>query len=146
RAASGRASTGPGSEPVAEAARVRPDRWWWSRVSSAATAGRKARLPAGGRLHCLAVMPRPFLDSARAGPGVFGHGGGVVLGHEEGAGQHRATSTDGIAVGDVEPQHVDRLVALDIGLLVDRPLYLALRDQIDRHRAHVEGADFGLRA
>src|SRR6185437_11561168 len=67
--------------------------------------------------------------SARAGLGVLGNGSGVVLGHEERAGQHRLATAHGVAIDEVEPDHVDGLIAFDKGLLVDRPLQLAILDQ-----------------
>src|SRR5271166_4288111 len=135
------------AEPGTGAAAAPRLRFRWSapRSSPFGSAGR--RIPSG-RLSAfgLAVAAQPFPYSARADLGELGHSFGVILGYEERAGQHWLATTDRVPVGVVQPQHVDRLIALDIGLLIDRKLYLALRDQIDRHGAHVERADLRLRA
>ena len=64
-------------------------RWSSSRSPPLCAPPAGGRPPVGGRLHDLAVNAAAIPDSARAVLGVFGHGVGVVLGHEEGAGQHR---------------------------------------------------------
>src|SRR6266536_5400807 len=70
----------------------------------------------------------------------------VVLVHQVGAGQGGLATAEDVAVGLVQPQRVDRLVALQPRLLVDRPLQITRLDLRGDLRVEVERADLGLAA
>ena len=52
-------------------------------------------------------------------------------------------AADDVAVVQVEPQRVDRQVALQVRLLVDGPLHAAVLDGVDECGVGVEGDDLG---
>jgi hypothetical protein len=52
-------------------------------------------------------------------------------------------AADGVAIIEIQPQRVDRQVALEERLLVDRPLDLPRLDRVDEFGVGVEGADLG---
>src|SRR5699024_4051288 len=63
----------------------------------------------------------------------------VLLVHEGGPGQDRLATADRGALGRPQPQRVHGLVALDVGLLVDRPDDVAVLDRLQRLVVEVEG-------
>src|SRR5580765_4201860 len=76
--------------------------------------------------------------------GREGRDGCHVRGVDEGrAGCDVLAAADGVAVVLVRPQGVDREVALQVRLLVDRPGHLAVLDGCDELLTRVESADLG---
>ena len=71
--------------------------------------------------------------------------GDVRLVDEGGAGQHGLAATEDVAVLLVEVELRDGHVALQVGLLVDEPLDLAVLDRLGRIRVGVERADLHVR-
>src|SRR6478735_1300978 len=98
--------------------------------------------------------------AAARGPGRRNYSdgsAGVVLGEREddvdvgavderGAGQHRLTAAHVVAVLLVQVERGHGEVALDVGLLVDRELDLAVLDGLGRLGVEVEGDQLGLAA
>src|ERR1700755_2498433 len=78
--------------------------------------------------------------------GVGGDGVDVGLVYERGPGQHGLAASDCVAIVEVQPERVDREVALQERLLVDGPLDSAGLDRVDEFCVRVEGADLCLAA
>src|SRR5919198_1650084 len=70
----------------------------------------------------------------------------VALVDDERPGQRRLAAAEDVAVVLVQPQRVDGLVALQVGLLVDGPLQLTGLDLGRDLGVEVERADLGLAA
>src|SRR3954471_6573702 len=70
----------------------------------------------------------------------------VALVDDRGTGQDRASATDVVAVGQVQPQRRDGHVPLHVGLLVDGERYATALDLLGDVLAQVERGDLGLAA
>src|SRR5581483_4522491 len=115
-----------------------------NRVTSERSTLRRARPPgaaAGGGLGV--VTGAVIVGSPRAVLGVLVDRGDVGGVHERRAGQRGLSTTDRVPVDLVEPEGVDREVALEEGLLVDRELDLPGLDVGRRVLVEVEGVDLG---
>src|ERR1700712_3890676 len=85
---------------------------------------------------------RPASSGAASAGALRGEGkddADVRLVYEGWTGEDRAPTADVVAVLQLEVQRSHRLVALDVGLLVDRELDLAVLDVLGRVGVEVEG-------
>src|SRR5437868_2423373 len=104
-------------------------------AATAATAG-----PAAHRSRCRAAPPRP----ASPGPPLDERlqRGGVLLGDDRGAGEHRTPTAEDVAIGLQQPQLVHGVVTLEVGLLVNGEPDGTRLDQGEELLIQVERADF----
>src|SRR3954467_9291521 len=80
---------------------------------------------------------------ASAPLGVRGDGVGVGPVDDRWTGEHRLAAPENVTVALVQPQLVDGLIALQVGLLVDGELDAAVLDRADQVTVQVEGGDLG---
>src|SRR5690349_22292281 len=102
----------------------------------------------GGATGASAVVAMNFpfcCSTALAGAtlGVLGHRVDVAAVDEGRTGEHGRAAAEGVAVGQEQPQGVDRLITLQVRLLVNGPLDLAGLDLGDLGRAGGEGVVLG---
>src|SRR5207248_7858222 len=75
---------------------------------------------------------------------VLGDSVDVRLVDECGTRQRWLSAADDVAVAQIQPQRINRQVALQVRLLVDGPLHVTVLDRIDKGGVRVEGSDPGL--